>query len=214
MRSNNSRIEREQEIAEALEALVASGSLLGQPGDIEAAHALWMQIFGDAPPGAIKAAVLAHMLDATRASRWPTPADIADQMRAVQARAEGEPVELSADEIWPHVIASLQGTHPLSRWDAEGNFVPIPGDVRFRRVLANKVGEANAQRALDALGGPRGYRELCNGQQDKQGVERAAFRTAWTAGARRERDAQVLRPLFGAPGARKQIEDGDDGGES
>lgn len=78
------QLAREEEVQRAVEALTAAGDLLGRPAVPSASGHLWLTMFASAPPGAILAAVTAHLLDPAVAHRWPLPADLARHMRNIQ----------------------------------------------------------------------------------------------------------------------------------
>lgn len=186
--------------------IAGSGTLLGMPSDLEACAGVWSrQLPPDLPPGAVLAAVSMHLRDRDAARRWPTVADLLGYVEAVREHAAGRPRQVAADEVWPLVLGSLQGTHDLAAWDADGTYRPVPAHERFHAALVRRLGPDLANRAVQALGGPSGYRALCALDCDQMAPERAAFRKAWESGERREREAQVLRPLFGPSGSARQV---------
>lgn len=192
----------------AVMELAATGSLLGMPGDLKACAAVWdRQLPQDLPDGAVLAAVAVHLKDREAARRWPTVADLLGYVEAIGDHAAGRPREVSADEVWPVVLGSLQGVHDFASWDEQGNYRPVPAHQRFQVALSRKLGAELADRAIVALGGPSGYRALCVLERDQMAPERLAFRRAWESGERREREAQVLRPMFGAASSARAVVD-------
>lgn len=148
---------------------------------------LFVACFADWTPALWEAAIIAYLNDGRPECRfWPTPGQLRAALPEVSA--------LSADEVWPHVLACMSGqgdvlvpgTGPL-RW--------IQAHELFRDKLERRVGRPAMEQAFAALGGGEGYRQLARADTSTHMAARASFRAAWGGGVERRRQGQIAEQV-------------------